>query len=113
MDKHEVAAALDEIGTLLELHGENQFRCQAYHNAARAIDQMEESLADVIARGEVGSIRGIGETLREKITTLATTGQLAFLEDLRARTPGGLIQMLRVPGLGPKKVKALYSELGI
>ncbi len=113
MDKHQVAAILDEIGTLLALQGENLFRCQAYHNAARALEQLEENLAEVVASGRLGSIRGIGETLREKITTLVTTGRLPFHEQLRQRTPTGLLDLLRIQGLGTKKVKALYDQLGI
>jgi DNA polymerase (family 10) len=113
MDKERVAAVLDEIGTLLELQGENPFRCQAYHNAARAIEQLEENLGEVVAAGRLGSVRGIGETLQQKIATLVTTDSLPFYEDLRARTPPGLIQMLRIPGLGPKKVKALHDQLGV
>src|SRR5712692_8872358 len=113
MDKHEVARILEEIGTLLELKGENQFRCLAYHNAARAIEQMEEDLAKVVAAGKLGEIRGIGETLQEKITALIKTGELAFYTDLRNQTPPGLLDMLRLPGVGPKKVKALYDQLGI
>ena len=113
MDKKQVAGVLAEIGTLLEIQGENPFRCQAYHNAARAIEQMEEDLATVVAEGRLGSIRGVGETLREKITTLVTTGELPFLTELKAKTPPGLLEMLRLPGIGPKKVKALYEQLGI
>jgi DNA polymerase (family 10) len=113
MDKDQVAAALDEIGTLLELQGENPFRCNAYHNAARAIEQLETDLGEVVAQGKLGEIPGIGETLVEKITALVTTGSLPFLDKLRAKTPAGLLQMLRVQGLGPKKVKALYDNLKI
>src|SRR5262245_50264354 len=113
MDKDHVALVLDEIGTLLEIQGENPFRCQAYHNAARAIDQMEEDLGEVILAGRLDQIRGVGETLRDKITTLVNTGELSFYTDLRAKTPPGLLEMLRLPGVGPKKVKALYSELEI
>jgi DNA polymerase (family 10) len=113
MDKQQVAAILDEIGTLLELQGENTFRCLAYHNAARAIDQMGESLAEVVAAGRLVEIKGIGETLRDKITLLVTTGELPFYTELKARIPPGLCEMLRLPSLGPKKVKALYDQLGI
>lgn len=113
MDKDRVAAALSEIGTLLELQGESPFRCQAYHNGARAVEGLETDLATLVANGRLGEVRGIGETLREKITTLVTTGRLPFLEDLRAKTPPGLLQMLRIPGLGPKKVKALHDLLHI
>jgi DNA polymerase (family 10) len=113
MNKEQVAAALDEIGTLLELQGESSFRCLAYHNASRAISQLETNLADVVAAGKLGDIPGIGATLKEKITTLVTTGGLPYLEDLRKKTPPGLLKMLRIPGMGPKKVKALYDQLGI
>jgi DNA polymerase (family 10) len=113
MDKDRVAAALGEIGTLLELQGESSFRCQAYHNGARAIESLEGDLATIVAEGKLGEIRGIGETLKEKITTLVKTGALPFLDDLRAKTPAGLLQMIRIPGLGPKKVKTLYDQLKI
>jgi DNA polymerase (family 10) len=113
MDKKEVAHVLDEIGTLLELQGENAFRCQAYHNAARAIEQLEEDLSAVVASGRLSSIRGIGETLRDKIAALVTSGELPFYTQLRQQTPPGLVQMLRLPGMGPKKVRALYAGLGI
>src|SRR5208337_2669965 len=113
MDKEEVAAILDEIGTLLELQGENSFHCNAYHNGARAVLQLETSLADVIAQGKLDEVPGIGERLKEKITTLVSTGKLPYYEDLKAKVPAGLMQMMRVPGMGPKKVKALYDRLGI
>jgi DNA polymerase (family 10) len=90
MDKHQVAAILDEIGTLLEIQGENAFRCNAYHNAARNIEQLEEDLGTVVREGRLTSVPGIGETLREKITTLVNTGELPFYQDLRKKTPPGL-----------------------
>ncbi len=113
MDQAEVAAVLDEIATLLELQGENPFRCQAYAKAARAIGQLEVNLADVVREGKLDEIAGIGATLKDKITALVTTGHLPFYEELKAKTPAGLLQMLRLPGIGPKKVKALYEELGV
>jgi DNA polymerase (family X) len=113
MDKAEVAAVFEEIGTLLELQGENSFRCNAYHNAARALLQLETNLAEVIREGRLTEVRGIGETLRDKITTLVETGHLPFYEDLKQKTPAGLLQMLRLPGIGAKKVKALHDQLGI
>jgi DNA polymerase (family 10) len=113
MDKSEVAAILDEIGTLLEIQGENSFRCNAYHNAARVIGQLGSNLSDVVAAGKLGDIPGIGDTMKEKITTLVTTGKLPYYEDLRKKTPEGLLKMLKIPGMGPKKVKALHDQLGI
>jgi len=113
MDKTEVAAILDEIGTLLELQGENSFRCNAYHNASRAVQQLETNLADIVAADKLGDVPGIGATLKDKITTLVTTGHLPFYEDLKKKTPAGLFDLLRLPGVGPKKVKALFDELAI
>src|SRR5262245_37323086 len=109
MTKDQVADALREIGTLLELRGENPFRCQAYHNAARAIEQLDADLATLVADGKLDTVRGVGETLRDKITTLVQTGELPQLNELRAQTPAGLLQMVRIPGLGPKKVMALHA----
>jgi DNA polymerase (family 10) len=113
MDKQEVASILDEIAILLELQGENPFRCNAYTKAARAVAQLEANLADVIAAQELDQIPGIGATLRDKITMLVNTGHLPFYEDLKAKTPPGLLIMLRLPSIGPKKVKALFDQLGI
>jgi DNA polymerase (family 10) len=113
MDKQQVATIIDEIGTLLELQGENPFKCNAYHNAARAIEQLDGSLSDAIASGKLGETRSIGESIRDKIITLVTTGNLPYYDELRAKFPAGVFDMLRVQGLGPKKVKALIDELGV
>src|SRR5918994_4162573 len=113
MTKDEVAAALDEIGTLLELKGESTFRTRAYHTGARVVAQFPGDLKRLIADGKLDDLPGIGEALRDKITELVTTGRLKYLDDLRASLPAGLIQLLRVPGLGPKKARALFTELGI
>ena len=113
MTKDDVAAALDEIGTLLSLKGENDFRTRAYHNGSRAIAQMPGDLAETIAAGKLAEVRSIGEALRDKVRTLVTTGKLPYLDDLRASIPAGLVEMLRIPGVGPKKVFALHKELGV
>jgi DNA polymerase (family X) len=113
MTNAQVAAVLDEIGTLLELQGENTFRSNAYHKGARAVDQLTTDVGELVASGKLAGVPDVGETLREKITTLVTTGALPFYDNLKAKTPPGLLQMLRVEGLGPKKVKALYDQLKI
>ena len=113
MDKAEVATILEEIATLLELQGENPFRCLAYTKAARAIEQLEENLADVVSEGRLDAIPGIGAALRDKVTALVRDGHLPFYDDLKAKTPLGLLQMLRLAGMGPKKVKALFDLLKI
>ena len=111
MDKEKVAGILVEIGTLLELKGENPFKTRAYLNAARALETMTEPLAQVVADKRLNTVKGIGEALEEKITTLVSTGHLPYFEELKASIPAGLVEMLGIPGLGPKKVKALHDKL--
>jgi DNA polymerase (family 10) len=113
MDKESVATILEEIGTLLEVQGENRFRTQAYYNGARAIRQLEEDLAALIDEGRLADVPGIGKALQEKVTLLVRTGSLPFHEELKRKTSAGLLELLRLPGLGPRKVKAIYDELGI
>ena len=85
----------------------------AYAKAGRTLAQLETKLEDVVKAGTLEQIPGIGATLRDKITLLVTTGHLPFYEDLKAKTPPGLVQMLRLPGVGPKKIKLVYDQLGI
>ncbi len=114
MTKNEIADVLTEIGTLLELRGENPFKVRAYQTGARALESLEEAdLARLIAAGELGTIKGFGEALVQKITELHTTGRLEFFEKLQASIEPGLAEMLQIPGLGPKKIRALHEKLGI
>ena len=113
MDKDRVAEILLEIGTLLELKGENPFKTRAYANAARTIESLGEPLATVVAESRLGEIKGIGEALEKKITELVETGKLAYYDELKASIPPGLIEMLEIPGLGPKKIQALNQKLGV
>jgi DNA polymerase (family X) len=113
MDKEQVAEILVSIGTLLELKGENPFKTRAYANAARTIETLNEPLAKVVAENRLGEIKGIGDALQKKITELVTTGKLAYYDELKSSVPAGLVAMLEIPGLGPKKIKALNDELGI
>jgi len=113
MDKDQVAEILLEIGTLLELKGENPFKTRAYQNAARTIENLSEPLAKIVAEKRLGQIKGIGEALEQKITELVETGQLAYFNELKASIPPGLIEMLEIPGLGPKKIQALSQKLGV
>lgn len=112
MSPEQIASALSEIGTLLELRGENPFKSNAYHNGARTIEQTTEDIPNLVEEGRLGEIRGIGSTLQTVITALVREGRAPLLDELRAATPPGLLQMLRLPGMGPKKVKALH-EAGI
>lgn len=113
MDKDAVASVLVEIGTLLELKGENPFKTRAYHNAARTLEGLAEPLEQVVAENRLEGIKGIGDALREKITTLVTTGRLPYYEELKASLPPGLVDLLQLQGVGPKKVKKMYDLLGV
>jgi len=113
MDKDQVAEILVSIGTLLELKGENPFKTRAYSNAARAIEATSEPLTKLIAENRLGEIDGIGDALQKKITELVTTGKLPYYEDLKASVPAGLVAMMEIPGVGPKKIKVLYDQLHI
>ena len=114
MTKNEIADVLTEIGTLLELKGENPFKVRAYQTGARALEAIEEAeLARLIAAGELGNIKGFGEALVQKITELHTTGKLEFFEKLKASIEPGLVELLQIPGLGPKKIQALKGKLGV
>jgi DNA polymerase (family 10) len=98
---------------LLELKGENPFKSRAYQNAARTIEALSEPLDKLVAEARLAELKGIGEAIQQKITELVTTGRLQYYEDLKAATPPGLVAMLDIPGLGPKKIKVLHDELGI
>ena len=113
MDKDQVADILVDIGLLLELKGENPFKTRAYQNAARTLQQLDEPLAKIVSEERLGEIKGIGEALQQKITQLATTGSLKYYDELKASIPAGMREMLEIPGLGPKKIKALHDKLGV
>ncbi len=113
MDKSQVAEILTSIATLLDLKGENPFKGRAYVNAARTIEQLDEPIQTLVTESRLSEIPGIGEALNKKITELVTTGRLAYFEELKASTPPGLLLMLEIPGLGPKKIRALNTELRI
>lgn len=113
MDKREIIAALEEIGELLEIQGENPFKVRAYQNASRILEGLPQDPADLVASGEIGNIKGIGQGLSEKITEMVKKGKSTYLLELRRSIPPGVLELLKVPGLGPKKAKALYEELDL
>lgn len=114
MTKNEIADVLNEIATLLELKAENPFKVRAYQTGARALEGVEEAeLARLIESDELQSVRGIGEALAQKIGELHRTGRLEFYEKLKASVEPGLVELLQIPGLGPKKIRALRDKLGI
>ncbi|WP_338823508.1 DNA polymerase/3'-5' exonuclease PolX [Moorella humiferrea] len=113
MTNLEIAWALAEMGDLLELKGEEPFKVRAYHRAARALENLEEEAASLLARDALEEIPGVGKNLAKKIAELLTTGRSAFLENLRLEVPPGLREMLAIPGLGSRSVRQIYQGLGI
>lgn len=113
MDKKQVADILEEIGVLLELKGENPFKTRAYGNAARALRGLTEELHDLVAANRLREIKGVGEAISLKIAELVTSGRLQYYDDLRSSFPPGFMDLLRIPGFGPKKARKLWEELGI
>lgn len=114
MTKNEIANVLTEIGLLLELKGENPFKVRAYQAGARVLESLEEAeLTRLIATDELLTVKGIGDALAKKITELQQTGKLEFFEKLKASVEPGLVELLEIPSLGPKKIKALYDKLGV
>ena len=109
----DVAHLLEEIGELLEIKGEQPFRVNAYRNAARRIEGLREPVEVVQAEGRLRSINGIGPALEQKIGEYLTTGRLEYVERLRAEFPPGLVELLRVRGLGPRKARLVYDQLGV
>jgi len=115
MENAAIAAVFEEMAELLEFRGENPFRIRAYRNGAKAIRDLDESVASILAdpSRNLASIPGIGKTLLDKTETLVATGQLPQLEKLRLEIPEIVIQMARIPGLGAKKAAKLQQELAI
>ena len=112
-DKFAIAAALQEIGTLLELKGGEYFKARAYKLGARAVAELTEDLGKLIKENRLTFVKGIGYALAKQIQDLYTTGQSTFLNQLRAEMPPGIIELSNVPGLSVKKVERLHEELGI
>ena len=108
-----LARIFHEIGDMLELKGELIFKTVAYHRAADAIGRSPVDLVSAYRSGNPPQIPGVGVAISDKIRELATTGHMAFYDRLRAEVPPSLVELLRIPGLGPKTVRQLNTELGI
>lgn len=109
-----IAAQFELLADLLEIQGANPFRIRAYRNAARTISSTAESLSDMVKeKQDVTQFAGIGKDLAKQIAEIVTSGQHSALEELRKEIPGGVLDMLRIPGVGPKKVSVFFNELGL
>ena len=112
MENPQVSELLSEIGVVLELLGENTFKVRAYENAARAVDAYTGRIAELDEK-QLQEISGIGKGLAEKIHMYCSIGYLPYYEDLKKKIPRGLVEMLRIPSLGPKRAKLLFDKLKI
>jgi DNA polymerase (family X) len=114
MDKNEVANLLEQVATLLELkEGSNAFEVRAYENAARAVSSLEGDIEELTRAGKLKGTPGLGTTIIKRIEELVNTGKLAFYEELEQNTPLVKLEMSRIPGVGPKKINAIYSQLRV
>lgn len=108
-----MAKVLRDISLLLQLKGENAFKSRAYDVGADRIAGLTEDLGALVREGRLQDLPGIGQALAEKITELVTTGKLGYFENLKAEYPAGLLELLQVPDLGPRKVAQLWKELKV
>jgi DNA polymerase (family 10) len=113
MDKAKIAEVLEQIATLLELKGENPFKIRAYTNAARSLETWGGNIADLRDEETLEKIPGIGKAIAAKIKEMVETGSLRFFEDLRSEFPAEILELFSLPGLGAKKIKALYEQLQV
>jgi DNA polymerase (family 10) len=113
MDRNAIADVLREVGVLLDLKGENRFKVLAYANAARTLETLQEDLGKLVSENRLGELKGVGAELSKKIAELHATGRLPYHEELKASFPPGLLDCLRIPGLGPKRVKVLWDKLQV
>ncbi|HYE34646.1 DNA polymerase/3'-5' exonuclease PolX [Methylocaldum sp.] len=110
----DIAAIFEEIADLLEIEGANTFRIRAYHNAARILQELGKDVRTMVQKGEdLTDLPGIGADLAGKIKEIVDTGRCKALDDLHKRMPPAIAELLKIPGLGPKRVRALYRELDI
>lgn len=112
MTNKEISNSLKLFQKLMELHGANPFKMKAYANAVFQIPRLEQNLAD-LDQSELEKIKGIGKGLAEKITELLTTGEIQELKELIQKTPPGVIEIMAIKGVGPKKIATLWKDFGI
>lgn len=108
----EIESAFETLGKLMDLHGENSFKAQSYRTAAFNIGKLDIELS-TLNENEIAAIPSIGKAIQEKTIQLIKTGELKLLKELLGKTPQGLLDMMRIKGLGPKKVGTIWKELGI
>lgn len=114
MDKNQVAHVLEQVAALLELkEGSSVFEVRAYENAARSVSALSGDIEELARAGKLKGTPGLGSTIIKRIEELLTTGKMAFYEELVSTTPEIKLQMMRIPGVGPKKINAIYNQLHV
>ena len=114
MDKNHIANLLDEIGSLLELkEGSNPFEVRAYQNAARAVNGLDGDIEQLTREGKLKGVPGLGATSIKRIEEAVETGHIALYDELIETTPPVKIEMMRIPGVGPKKINVIYNQLHV
>jgi DNA polymerase (family 10) len=114
MDKNQVANLLDEIATLLELkEGSSPFEVRAYQNAARAVNALDGDIEQMVREGKLKGVPGLGPTIIKRVEEAVETGHIAFYDELASTTPPVKLEMVRIQGMGPKKINAIYSQLHV
>jgi DNA polymerase (family 10) len=114
MDKNQVASLLDEIGSLLELQeGSNPFEVRAYQNAARAVNSLDGDIEQLTRDGKLKGVPGLGSTIIKRIEEVVESGHIALYDELVETTPPVKIEMMRIPGVGPKKINVIYNQLHV
>src|SRR5512133_2964310 len=114
MDKNQIANTLESIGALLALQeNSSQFEGRAYENAARAVSALTDDIEELVRTGKLKGTPGLGPTLIKRIEEMVNTGKSSYYEELRAATPQIKLDMLRIQGVGPKKINAIYDKLHV
>ncbi|WP_290791690.1 DNA polymerase/3'-5' exonuclease PolX [Flavihumibacter sp. UBA7668] len=112
LDNYTIADHFSLLGKLMDIHGENSFKAKSYSSAAFTIEKLPVQLSDT-PREKIASLKGIGDSTAKKIGELLDTGKLTALEEITALTPAGILEMMQIKGLGPKKIATIWKEMGI
>jgi len=113
MQNADIAGTFERLANLLELKGESSFKTQAYRKAATVIKQLPTDIEQLARECKLGNIPGIGEAISKKITQIVTTGKMDLYEKVRTEFPQGIIDLMDVPGIGPKLAARLFNQLHI
>ena len=112
MDNYAIADNFSLLAKLMDIHGDNSFKAKSYSSAAFTIEKLPAQL-DAIPQEKIFSIKGVGEAIGNKIIEQLTTGRLSLLDEYLAKTPPGILEMLSIKGIGPKKIAVIWKELEI